>query len=82
MANIIAMCPLTFMEVQIEIHKAFVYAVCILAKEHDILVVFDQNKRFKMYEELGFLKGFEKNGINYIHVGCILNNFNEAYTNL
>ena len=66
--KIIAFNPLTFMDVQIEIHKAYVYSVLLLSKEYDVTMVIDQAKRYKKYEEFGWLDKLKNNGVKVIFI--------------
>lgn len=75
--KILAMCPLVFMDVQIEIHKAFIYTLYTLSRQHEVTLVIDQRKRYREYEKRGWLSDLQKCGVQTVYTGNILLNKNE-----
>lgn len=79
--KILAICPLTFMDVQIEIHKAFVYTLMVLSKRHEVTMIVDQRKRFLRYQNFGWLDKLEKHNVKTIFTGNVLKNFDTTTKN-
>lgn len=74
--NILACCPMPYMDIQTELHKAFVYTLGILSKRHKITLLFDQKKKYKKYLDNGWIKYLEDKNIKILYVGTILKNYN------
>lgn len=77
MLKMLAICPLSFVDLQIEIHRAFIYTLGILAKEYEITLIIDQDKKYKIYQKLGWLDFLTNKRVKIAFVGNCLKDYSE-----